>query len=170
MAWHEIVSREQETIAAVEEVLKSRKYAAIFAISSILFFIVLYFLTLATTTEHSMRIFIEMNGANYAAFSFLSLAAIALLFGLYSALLVHKTQLRAKSKASGAFGLTGFIGSVFSAGCPMCGAYLFGLLGMPLALFFMPFKGIELRVLTIILLMASIYFVAKSIKKCENCG
>ncbi len=171
MAWHETIrSKLQETWHLIETVLERKSYLAIFLILSILLFFILSSLTLATTTDHKIGIFVMMNGLSYTVISFFSLVLIAVLFGIYISVFVYKIRLKAKSKTAGALGFTSFIGGLFSAGCPMCGAYLFGLLGMPLALFFMPFKGLELRVLTILLLMASIYFVAKSINKCENCS
>src|SRR3989338_8582549 len=95
-----------------------------------------------------------------------------MLFGVYAVLLTYiiRLKLRHKKKASkshGIFGGAGFLTGLFSAGCPMCGAFLFGLFGAPLALFFMPFKGIELRVLALLLMGISVYMIAKSLLECK---
>lgn len=145
-----------------------RKYSLLFIISSLIFFIVFYLLTLATTTEHSLSIFIMMNGISYTILTFFLLAVIALLLGVYISLVVYSFKIKIKAKKiGGSIGVIGLIVGLFSAGCPMCGAFLFGLLGFPLALFFMPFKGLELRVLSILLLLFSVYFLAKSLNKCK---
>ena len=63
-------------------------------------------------------------------------------------------------------GFFGFILSgigAFGVGCPTCGAFLFGLLGFPLALMYLPFRGLELQFLGVIILIISIYFTDKSI-------
>ena len=41
--------------------------------------------------------------------------------------------------------------------------FLFGFIGMPLALMYLPFRGLELQVLGVLILIISIYFTGKSI-------
>ena len=152
-------------LETVKQILKRKTYFLIFLITSIIIFLVFYFLTLWEVTDKSLRIFIEMNGYNYAFFSFLFLVIIALLLGVYVALFIFK--IRMIKRGSGFSGFLGFIAGLLSSGCPMCGSVIFALLGFPLALFFLPFKGLELRVLSIILLLFSVYFLARSLDKCK---
>ena len=156
----------------VRSILSKRNYLILFICSSALLFLVFYVLTLATTTNQSLSIFIMMNGFLYAIITFFLLAVIAMLFGVYTALLVYaiRLKIRHKKKAGKSheiFGGAGFLVGLFSAGCPMCGAFLFGLFGAPLALFFMPFKGIELRALALLLMGISVYMIAKSLSECK---
>ena len=156
----------------VKAILSKRNYLILFICSSAILFLVFYVLTLATTANQSLGIFIMMNGFLYAIITFFLLAVIALLFGVYAALLAYtiRLKLRHKKKAGkshGIFGGVGFLAGLFSAGCPMCGAFLFGLFGAPLALFFMPLKGIELRVLALLLMGISVYMIAKSLLECR---
>lgn len=160
----------KETRNIVKNILKKRNYLILFLSLSILLFLILYSLTLATTTDHSIEIFIMMNGFIYAVSSFFLLAVISVLFGIYIAIFVFRIKLLKKTNpgASGASGIVGLIVGLFGAGCPMCGGVLFALIGMPLALFFLPFKGLELRVLSILLLGISVYFLGRSLVKCNR--
>ena len=157
----------------VKNILSKRNYLILFICSSALLFFIFYILTLATVTNQSLGIFIMMNGFWYTIATFFLLALIAMLFGVYAVLLTYiiRLKLRHKKKASrshGIFGGTGFLVGLFSAGCPMCGAFLFGLFGAPLTLFFMPFKGLELRMLALVLLSISVYLIGKSLIRCKT--
>ena len=157
-------------ILGIKEVIKKavRENRSWFLISSLIFFIIFYILTLATTTDHSLNIFIMMNGISYAIWTFFLLAVIALLLGIYISLVAYFLRMRLKSnKVGSSIGIVGMTVGLFSAGCPMCGAFLFGLFGFPLALFFMPFNGLELRVLSVLILVVSIYLISRSLIKCK---
>ena len=157
----------EQELTAIKQILSGKKYFLIFLISSFVFFLIFYFLTLWTVTDKSLKIFIMMNGYNYAFFSFLLLGIISLLLGVYSSLFVYKTKLINKNKLIGLTGVFSFISGVFASGCPMCGSVIFALLGFPLALFFLPFKGLELRILVLILSSLSVYLLARSLEKCK---
>lgn len=157
-----------EAREVIKVILSKRSYFALFLSASIFIFVIFYLLTLATTTGHSIKIFVMMNGFWYAIATFFLLAVSALLFGLYLCLLLYKIWIRdKKNKISGFFGASGLITGLFSAGCPMCGSVLFALFGAPLALFFLPFKGIELRLLAIMLLSISVWILSRSLIECN---
>ncbi len=153
----------------IKKVLSETNYLLVFIFSSILIFSIFYILTLATTTNHSLSIFIMMNGFWFMVSTFLLLGVAALLFGIYVSLFSYKIAERCKNgKISGFSGIIGLIAGLFGAGCPMCGGFLFALIGMPLALFFLPFKGLELRVGAIILLALAVYFISRSMISCRT--
>ena len=158
-----------ESREIVKKVLSKRDYFLIFIFSSIFISSIFYVLTLATTTDYSLSIFIMMNGFWFMVSTFILLGVIAILFGIYTSLLVFKIRLRCKRKGIfvSIFGGGGLIAGLFGAGCPMCGGALFALIGMPLALFYLPFKGLELRALSILLLGISVYLISRSIYSCE---
>lgn len=158
-----------ESKKVIKNILVRRNYFILFASVTIILFLILYLLTLATTTDQSLSIFIMMNGLGYAISTFFLLFVISLLFGIYVSLFAYKIRMNIKrNKAiSISGGIGGFIAGLFGAGCPMCGSVIFALFGAPLALFFMPFKGLELRVLSIMILGLSVYLVSKSIYSCE---
>ena len=160
----------KKTIKNIEYVLSQKNHVLYFLLAGISIFIVLYALTLATTTDQSLSIFIMMNGFWYMFSTFFLLGIAAVLFGLYVMLLIFKIKNKTKNlkrKVSGLFGASGLITGLFSAGCPMCGGFLFGIFGAPLALFFLPFKGLELRVLAILLLSLSVYLISRSLVECH---
>ena len=150
-----------------KEILVKRNYLLIFVVAGTVLFSIFYVFTLITTTDQSLAIFVMMNTLPYTIITFLLLLIAAALFGLYAALLVYALRQKSMAKRSCLWGSGGLVAGLFSAGCPMCGAFLFGLIGAPLALFFLPFKGLELRVLAIILLSLSIYSLGKSLGKCR---
>ncbi len=163
-----MLKRVIESRQAIKKILAKRAYFLIFLFSSILIFSIFYILTLATTTNYRLSIFIMMNGFWFMVSSFFLLGMAALLFGIYISLFSYKIAERCRNgKISGFFGATGLAAGLFGAGCPMCGGALFALIGMPLALFFLPFKGLELRVGAIIMLALAVYFLSRSMIKCK---
>jgi hypothetical protein len=94
---------------------------------------------------------------------------ISLLTGIWASLIVY----RLKCGAGTNFQITstsfaGFISALLGAGCPTCGSLILGFLGMPLALSFLPFKGLELRALSIVFLLISILFLSKDFGSCRK--
>ncbi len=153
--------------SAVFQVLSKRNYFIIFIVASALFFYVLYKLTLATIANQSFDIFVMMLGVWYTFADIVLLMIISLLFGTFVSVFIYKINLARKVSKTGFLGSLGMTVGLFSAGCPTCGAVLFGLIGMPLALMLLPFKGLELKVLSIILMFVSIYFLSSSLINCK---
>ncbi|MEW5996363.1 MAG: hypothetical protein AB1657_02085 [Candidatus Micrarchaeota archaeon] len=154
-------------IQNIQSLLSRKDYFLLFAATSILSFIALYFLTLATTTGYSLGIFIMMNGLGYAYLTIIMFAAISLLLGLYASLLAHRLKNSCSTDlGQNAPGFAGLASGILGAGCPMCGSLIFGLFGMPLALFFLPYQGLELRALSIIFLSASVFLLSRDMNAC----
>ncbi len=158
-----------ESKKVIKNVLSRKNYLILFTSATILLFLILYLLTLASTTNQSLSIFIMMNGLAYTISTFFLLSVISLLFGIYVSLFAYKIRMSIKGNKAISIsgGSGGFIVGLFGAGCPMCGSVIFALFGAPLALFFMPFKGLELRVLSIIILSLSVYLVSRNLYCCE---
>lgn len=155
---------------------KEKKYIIISLITAIVLFVVFYKLMLATIAGNSLKTFIMMWNYNYTYFTLLSFFIISVLFGIYLSLAVYRFNLIKKSRErlkgkkgriASFFGLIGAFIGAFGAGCPTCGAVLFGLLGAPLALMYFPFQGAELRILSIVILIVSIYIISKSLIECN---
>ncbi len=153
----------------IRHVISQRNYFLIFLASANIFFGITYFLTLATITGYSLQIFVMMNGLRYAVLTLFMSAGISLLFGLWLSLLIYRIRLKRNGlKANG----SGFIGSsagIVGAGCPMCGSLILGLFGAPLGLFFLPFKGLEIKALSLIFLSSSVFIMSKDLN-CKKCG
>ncbi len=152
------------TLEIVKVVLRNRKYKIISLVFSIVSFAVLYYLLVAKTAENSIRISVIMSGAGFVTFSIVAILITASLSGILFSMLIFKISLDNKIEGKGIFGFIGSGIAAFGVGCPTCGALLFGLIGLPLALMYLPFRGLELQVLGIFILALSIYFTGKSIK------
>lgn len=86
----------------------------------------------------------------------LFLIAISVLFGLNVSLVMSKlAAIKKGGRMSVVFG-TGFI-SIISAGCASCGLSAASLLGLGGAFAFLPFHGVEFYVLSLFILLASLY-------------
>ncbi len=150
------------------EILYKRKYFLIALGTAIIVFSLLYYFMVATVAKNSFKTALMMSGVNYIYASFLLVLILSLLFGIYFSLVIFKLSF---SMSIGKQGIAGSIGSLvgaFGVGCPTCGAFLFALIGAPLALMYLPFRGIELQIIGIFILVMSIYFTGKSIY--SNCG
>lgn len=129
-----------------------------------------YYLTVLNVYKHSIEVFAMLNGEWFTVFSLLFSLIVSIFFGIYVALLVFKRdiQISLAPTSETMAGVGGFI-SLIATGCPACGAPLLGLIGMPLGLFTLPFKGSEIKVLAILLLILSVYLVSKNIKNLLSC-
>jgi len=155
----------------ITSILKRKKYAAIAIISAILMIIISYYLTVFNVAFHSPTILLDMDGILFTSISALLSLTISALFGTYIALAVFRRNLLKDSKNTKAVlsGIGGTVSGVVAAACPTCGAPLLALFGAPLALMALPFQGLEIKVLSIILLIVSVYLVAQSIEKKIKC-
>ncbi len=100
--------------------------------------------------------------------SFLSLIAIALLFGMFFSLIIYKTNMvrNTGGKMMGFFGTAGIFLGVLAPGCAACGIGLLSLFGVSAAVLgSLPFGGTELSMLAIGILGFSIFKISKDIKK-----
>lgn len=131
----------------LREVLGQKWRLAIAA--SVMAFAVSYYLTVSSVTGGSISTYADMNGFWYTALTLGMSAAISVLFGVWAALVSSISKQ----------GIPGFFGTLLGAaatGCPTCGAPLLALVGLPLGLFGLPFWGLELKAVSVILISASI--------------
>jgi len=160
-----IIFNEKDSILkVVKRILGIQKYRIVVIISGVVLFLVLYYFFVSAVTGNDLKISIDMDGKMYVAISLFSAAITSILSGIVLSMLFFKFDSYRSFNKKGIFGFIGSGISAFGFGCPTCGAFLFGLFGMPLALMYFPFRGIELQFLGIIILLISIYFIAKSIK------
>lgn len=157
----------KERANAIKVVITERKYFLIFLLTSVLFFGMLSFLTLATTAGYDIRVFIMMNGLQYTILTLSASIIISLLFGIWVSLL-YRMKLKQIGFHEHSIGFFGSSAGIFSAGCPMCGSLVLGIFGAPLGLFFLPFKGLELKALSMAFLLISVFVMAKSLN-CRTC-
>ena len=112
---------------------------------------------------------------NFTLFSASYTIAIAILFGIYIAMLVYFFKRRIKEVGQGGIA-TGFLGitsSVFGIGCAACGSFLLtsilSIFGASSALSLLPLGGSEFGIIGVLLIALAIYIVAKQIENPMVC-
>ncbi len=128
-----------------------------------------------TLLEHNFLFFLSffknllIGGMNSTTtVSLIVLIIVALLTGIMISMLSFKiTNLR--SAKHGTVSIVGAILGVSLPGCASCGIGLLSLLGLGSLAAYLPFKGLELGVLSIGLLLFSIYKISNDITQCKTC-
>ena len=102
--------------------------------------------------------------------SFISLIIISILFGVLVSLLVFKIKNIEKNTKLGVIGGLGVLLGIVAPTCAACGIGLIYVLGLGSAfLTFLPFKGLELSILAILLLNLTILKASKDLTTCKVC-
>ncbi|MFA4831179.1 MAG: hypothetical protein WC862_02625 [Patescibacteria group bacterium] len=151
----------------IAPILKRKRYLLTAAGAALAMFALAYYLMLFNITDKSMAAYAYMNGAWHTIGSVALTALISIMFGLYSGVWLFRRDIMKARKKAGhiALSASGALGGLLAAGCPTCGAPLLALFGAPLALMSLPFKGLEIKVLSVILIFLSIYSLAESVYK-----
>ncbi|MDP2672547.1 MAG: hypothetical protein Q8O84_01925 [Nanoarchaeota archaeon] len=163
-----LFNKKDSSLKIVKNILSIRKYKLIVILTGIVLFVVLYYFFVSAVANNNLKNSIIMDGNLYVGISLLGAFITSALSGIVLAMLFFKFNFYRNFSKRGIFGFIGSGISAFGFGCPTCGAFLFGLIGMPLALMYLPFRGIELQVLGIFILILSIYFTGKSINSSCN--
>jgi len=151
-------------ISKIFSMLKKEKYLTITIATSVIFFSLLYFLTVINVYEKSISIYAIMNGTLFTIFSLLSSVILSVVFGIYLSLVIYKINLsKSHSHKSNIYTTGALTAGTVVTGCPSCGIPLLALAGFPLALMSLPFKGLEIKFLSIIIIIISIYFLTKKL-------
>ena len=101
--------------------------------------------------------------------SFISLILISILFGVLISLIFYKSKLNiSKDKRTGLFGGIGVFIGAFVPGCAACGVGLASFLGLGAGfLSFLPYDGLELSILSIVILGFAIINLTKNMYTCK---
>ena len=160
------------TFSALKEVYRQKWYYA-------LTFFVATAIVIANPLIRNYKIFISSfsfplayslvigSPAATTTSSLLTLIVISLLAGVVFSLSVFLFQ---RQFASGAtVGIGGIVVGLLAPACPTCAVGLLGILGLGGLLVFLPWKGLELSILAIGLLLLSIFLLSKKVetKICE---
>lgn len=123
--------------------------------------------------EYKTRLLIALLGGMWTAmsgFGLTMLIIVALLTGANLTLITERIiKLRSLGKmhfVAGGSSLLGFIGS----GCAACGLPILALFGLSGSVIYLPFRGMELSVISAALLLISLYLMIKTYPKREICG
>lgn len=153
-------------------IIKRKKYWIPGAILATMLFGISYYLMVKNVAFKSMAIYAEMSGFWYTIFSLAMSLVIAILAGIYLALFLFRRNLikEKKNLRHTATGAGGTATALLASGCPSCGAPVFAIFGFPLALTSLPFRGLEIKLLSILLLALSIYLLIENIAKQLKCS
>lgn len=104
--------------------------------------------------------------------AFIPLVIVSILFGLFFSLLAYKSffniKFKEKQKGLGIFATIGVFMGALAPGCTACGIGLASVLGLGAgALSFLPYGGIELSVIAILMLSYSTFRITKSMYECN---
>jgi len=156
----------------VGSVLKRKKYSTLAIVIALIMAGMSYALMVWNVAFRSISIYAEMNGFWFTFISLLLSLTISALLGIYAALAwvwrdIRSKMRRFQSVSSSTGGLA--IG-ILATGCPSCGVPILGLLGAPLALTALPFRGSEVKLLSVVLILLSIYLICENIQKQLVCA
>lgn len=113
-------------------------------------------------------------GTNFTPLSATYTILIAVLFGIYIAMLIYflKRRIKEVGQSGMATGFLGIASGVLGVGCAACGPFLltsFALVGTGGILTFLPLGGSEFGIIGVILLALAIYVTAKKIVDPQVC-
>lgn len=171
-------------IQALQKVFRKQQYIFLaFITSAIIFAFAVWFPNLPLIVQimgHSEISFSQkldlplgLLGSIATNFTLLSASytiAIAILFGIYLAMVVYffKHQTKGLGQESTFTGIFGITSGVLGMGCAACGSFLLtsilSLTGAGGALVLLPLQGGELGILSVVLLMLAIHITAKQIE------
>lgn len=172
----------QEILQLWKKVFSHWKYVFLFFMFSIGFYFFNVFLYNVTTLGDffselgffgSMKLFFRLALGFYETVmlhSFLSLLTISFLFGCLFSLIVYKAKLNLEysDKKTTWLGSVGAFFAILIPGCSACGIGIVSVLGISAsALHFLPFDGIEISFISILLLVATIFYLSKNMYVCR---
>lgn len=112
------------------------------------------------------RLYIDFNFLFSTAFIFINFLFVPLLVSLTLNLSFDKIKdLKYVIRSSGVFSFLGLFGVLLGGACPSCFIGLFpavvGLLGLGFTLYDMPFHGLEIQILSSIVLIISLHYLTR---------
>ena len=153
----------------ISSVLKMRRYAAIAFISAVGLGIIYYFLTMSMLPTHfGVNVGISTS---YVATSIGLTVAISALAGINFAMMAYKIN-RMKMMNSVKSNSSAVLGGAFAAftpGCPACTAPLAVILGAVGGLSLFPMQGLELKFISVCVLIFSIYWITRGLQSKSCC-
>jgi hypothetical protein len=163
-------------------VLAKKKYLALFLAAAILFFLFNLLmqnlrLLIGGITRYSWSsyrvIFVNVFTGSLAMLPLHSrvlLMIISILVGVVLSLLVFKISVARKQAFVGTKSAT--LGAIFGLAvpaCAACGIGLLSLIGLGSVLWYLPFKGTEVAVISVVFLSFAVYQLNNGLKECNVC-
>lgn len=151
----------EENLNNIKLMFSEIKYILIAIVSSLIIGTFMFYFTNYNLIKGNMGVF-------YANFHVLLQSLIIILFGINISLLFYQLETTSKfnSRTTGATSF-GSIVSVIVSGCPSCGITLASYLGLTSIFSWLPFYGMEIKLIGISLLLYSTYSISKNLNNCE---
>ncbi|MHA7733193.1 hypothetical protein [Nitrosopumilus sp. S6] len=152
----------------IQNVLGMKRYASIAIISGTGLGIIYYFLTMSMLPSH-FSVEVEIS-PTYIITSIALTVVISALAGINFAMMAFKMK-RMKMMNSVKANSSAVLGGAFAAftpGCPACTAPLAVILGAIGGLSLFPMQGLELKFVSVVVLIFSIYWIARGLQS-KNC-
>ena len=159
----------QTKIELISNVLRIKKYALIGIISGVGLGIIYYFLTMSMLPTHFDA---EVQLApHYILVSIVLTIVISTLAGMNFAMMAYKMNQIKKmnSVKTNSSAIFGGIFAAFTPGCPACTAPLAVILGAVGGLSLFPMQGLELKFISVGVLVFSIYWITKGLQNKSCC-
>jgi hypothetical protein len=164
----------QTKIQLISDVLRMRKYAMIGIISGISLGIIYYFLTMSMLPTH-FDAAVKL-APHYIITSIGLTVGISTLAGINFAMMAYKmnqmkkmNSVKSNSVKTNSSAIFGGVFAAFTPGCPACTAPLAVILGAVGGLSLFPMQGLELKFISIGVLIFSIYWIARGLQSKSCC-
>ena len=159
----------QTKIQLISNVLTMRKYAMIGIISGVGLGIIYYFLTMSMLPTH-FDVEVEL-APHYILTSIGLTIVISTLAGINFAMMGYKMSQMKKmnSVKSNSSAIFGGVFAAFTPGCPACTAPLAVILGAVGGLSLFPMQGLELKFISVGVLIFSIYWITRGLQSNSCC-
>lgn len=172
----------KETFSTIVRVLKQPAYALVAMGTAVAMIIISTYLlnlpliwsmiTADWTLPSKISLLVKLQGGfitNNTLPALVLLILISTLAGMNLALAIHrwKTQ-RALSMTQKSTCATGVSIGVLAAGCSSCGLSILAMIGLAGVIAFLPFQGLELSILSIIILITTLFWLSKNPVKCVS--
>jgi len=159
----------QTKIELISNVLRIKKYAIIGIISGVALGIIYYFLTMSMLPTH-FDAAVEL-APHYILTSIGLTITISTLAGINFAMMAYKMNQIKKmnSVKTNSSAIFGGIFAAFTPGCPACTAPLAVILGAVGGLSLFPMQGLELKFISVGVLIFSIYWITKGLQNKSCC-
>jgi len=147
----------------IKDLLKQKSYFKIFLMTFIFYlilsgYLIYYFF-------NGFYLFFNYSIKYYPWLNILFTLILALLFGINLALIIFRFKEVRKYNNESGTGIFTSVLSLFSAGCPVCSftilSFLIPGISVTFSLAILPFKGLEIQLLGILLLIISIFILTK---------
>ena len=160
----------ESKLELISGVLKMKKYAAVAIVSAVALGIVYYFLTMSLLPTH-FDTMIELSPF-YITTSIGLTVGISALAGINFAMMAYKMK-RMKMMNSVKSNSSAVLGGAFAAftpGCPACTAPLAVILGAVGGLSLFPMQGLELKFISVGVLIFSVYWITRGLQRRSCCS